>query len=142
MRSFRRFNSRYTIDRLGISLVYCRNCGKEISKERRVCPYCGASQATPPPEREKVVILQKPSSDISSFVGVILMIIILLGGLLFVTTVEMFDCPQCNNTPLLRRFCSYCGGDGKVTLIQLVMHSMSYSIAYIVAEFDLFQCFH
>ncbi|MCK4435267.1 zinc ribbon domain-containing protein [Candidatus Bathyarchaeota archaeon] len=129
MRFFESFNSRNVISRLGISLIYCRNCGKEISEKAKFCPYCGVSRATPPPEREKVVIQQKPSWNISSFAGVILMIIILLGGFLFVTTVEMFDCPQCNNSPLLRWFCSYCGGDGKVTLMQLVMHSVSHSIA-------------
>jgi len=103
-------------------LPYCRSCGKEISEEAKVCHYCG--QAVSQIKREKVVVVSPSSSVDSQIVEAIVVIVILLGGLFFATTIEAFDCPECNNSPLLRWACSYCGHDGRVTLLQLLLHSM------------------
>ena len=109
-------------------MPYCRNCGKEINEDARFCPYCGVSQSIIPSQKEKVVVLQKPSSDISSLVGVAIFITVLLGVFFFAATVEIFDCPRCNNSPVLRWACSHCGRDGKVTLIELLVYSLSHLI--------------
>lgn len=37
-------NNDFEIVLCGESMVYCINCGKEISEEMNYCPYCGAPQ--------------------------------------------------------------------------------------------------
>jgi len=57
-------------------------------------------------------------------VGAVVLIVLLLGFLFFAAAVPVFDCPVCNNAPLFRWACSYCGYDGKVTLFELLSYSL------------------
>jgi len=59
---------------------------------------------------------RKPSS--ASWIAVALLAILLIGGFFIAATVELVDCPKCHNNPLLKYFCTKCGGDGKVTILQ------------------------
>jgi len=110
-------NRVYTV----IHLPYCRNCGREISQDSRFCPHCGASQVAPEVQRERVAVRERPSS--SGAVQAVVLIIILLGFVFFAATVQVFDCPSCNNSPLFRWACPYCGHDGRVTLFELLSYS-------------------
>ena len=47
---------------------------------------------------------------------VILLIIGLIGTFTVAATVELVDCPECHNDIFVKYFCSYCDGDGKVTI--------------------------
>jgi rRNA maturation protein Nop10 len=92
------------------------------------CPHCGAAQSEAAPEREKVVVVHTSSSTGESIAGAVALIVIVGGFLIFAGTIEVFDCPNCNNSPLLRWACPYCGGDGKVTLFQLIAYSLRSSL--------------
>ena len=54
----------------------------------------------------------------ANWIAVALLAIILIGGFFIAATVELVDCPKCQNTPLLKYLCTKCGGDGKVTILQ------------------------
>jgi len=112
-----------------VIVPYCQKCGKENGEDAKFCESCGASLTSPQPERNREVRAQKPPISHSSMTGTIALVIVLIGGFFFAATVEVFDCPRCNNTPLLKYICTYCGHDGKVTLIQLLMYSMQHDIA-------------
>jgi hypothetical protein len=104
--------------------VFCHNCGKELDAGSGFCPYCGASQTMRAVPREQVVVLQQsPSTD--QVVGAILILIILGGLLYFGAAVQAFDCPVCQNSVWIRWACTLCGGDGKVTLFELLAYSLS-----------------
>lgn len=116
-------------------MPFCKHCGKEIGQDSKFCSHCGASQTQSYQTKERVEVVQKGSSIESSIVGAIALIVILGGGLFFAATVEIFDCPVCNNSPILRWACTYCGHDGKVTLIQLITRIVQVSIYPITIAF-------
>lgn len=105
---------------------YCPNCGEEVVTSSRFCSRCGTNlQSRAPKKREveRIVVTQNPPKSTGSIAGIIFLII-LVGAFIFAIAVEMFDCPNCNNNIALRWADSYCGGDGKVTFLQMILYSM------------------
>ena len=61
-----------------------------------------------------------------SSLGKILVIIFILAIVFVSLTVDLITCPQCDNNILIREFCSICGHDGKVTVIQYILFILAH----------------
>jgi len=103
-------------------MPYCRNCGRHIEEENWLCPSC-QYQIQPPTSQPQTVIVQHGASNADEIIGAVFLIALIIGGIWFATSVEVFDCPRCNNDPWTRWTDSYCGYDGKVTLVQLLTYN-------------------
>jgi hypothetical protein len=103
-------------------LPYCRECGIEIAEGNWLCPSCQFSQTQPPMPRNETVIIQQ-RSNVGEVMEAIFLIALIAGGIYFVGAVEVFDCPRCHSNDWVSWSDSYCGYDGKVTLVQLLTYS-------------------
>lgn len=99
-------------------MPYCPKCGKEVSEDSEFCAKCGHRLV------QQLPAVSRKGHE-QQILGVILALVIVFGVFIFASTVEIVDCPHCGNHPLYRNFCTYCGGDGRVTLIQYLMYSVS-----------------
>ena len=103
------------------SMPFCRNCGREIAEDRLYCFFCSQSQTNPQAATRETVIVQQ-GTNMNDALGAIFLIALLIGGIWFVAAAQVFDCPSCGNSVWVRWACSYCGYDGKVTLIHLITY--------------------
>jgi NADH:ubiquinone oxidoreductase subunit 6 (subunit J) len=64
------------------------------------------------------------------FVASIIVVAFVIAVFVFMATVEMMHCPKCENHESEKYSCTYCGGDGKVTLLQYlaIVLTQGYSI--------------
>jgi hypothetical protein len=72
-----------------MSLIYCPECGHEVSNSAVACPNCGRPLATPPPVVEKKVVVARPHRD-SGFRPWMMVPIAALGVLLLIVLYVMF----------------------------------------------------
>lgn len=65
--------------------------------------------------------MRKYTSGSARAIALAFIAIIFFAGFAAAATVEFLDCPSCNNNPILKIFCTKCGGDGKVTILQYIV---------------------
>ena|SRR5579859_314889 len=61
-----------------MALIYCRECGKQISDQAATCPSCGAPVSARPPAAVTPVVVTAPKSR-----SLAILLALLLGGLGF-----------------------------------------------------------
>lgn len=52
----------------------------------------------------------------------IVQVVGIIAFLLFITVPEILTCPVCHGTFLVHYLCSFCGGDGKVTILEYILY--------------------
>lgn len=72
-----------------------------------------------------MVTKEERKSSSAGWVAVVLIAILLVGGFFVAATVEFVDCPKCHNNPVTKYFCTFCDGDGKVTILQYLLDKIS-----------------
>lgn len=103
-------------------MPYCRDCGREIEEGNWLCSSC-QYQKQYSTQQPQTVIVQQGGSNADEVIGAIFLIALLIGGIWFVAAVEVFDCPRCHSNDWVSWSDSYCGYDGKVTLVQLLTYN-------------------
>jgi hypothetical protein len=73
------------------------------------------TQPPPPP----TVSQGDPHSKIAT---AIILAAVILGGIFIIATIDLIQCPMCKGYYLTRLFCTTCGHDGKVTVLQYLMY--------------------
>ena len=110
-----------------IKLPYCRRCGKEFEGSTWLCPVCEDLNRQFPSQSQPTMV-QQSTNNYDELFGVLFQIIIfiaiIIAAIYFVTSVQLFDCPSCDNNVWVRWACTYCGQDGKVALLDLIKYSI------------------
>jgi len=127
-------------------MPFCPHCGKEVNGGVKFCPECGEKLKKGFAEEvegftkeiegfaeevqknvqelEASVKKEKSGRNTNIIAGVIVGVVFLL-LLLFAGFVEFIACPRCGGTPLIEHFCGFCGGDGRITLIEYLIHLLA-----------------
>jgi len=73
--------------------------------------------------------------------GEAIVIVFIVVIVIFVFFVDFITCPVCRNIPLIKHACPICGGDGKITLLQYILHSSRSALDRGKGIKLIFQCF-
>jgi uncharacterized membrane protein (DUF485 family) len=71
---------------------------------------------------EKKLMTKRDKKAISA--GGAIIVIFLVVIVLFAFFVDFVTCPVYRDIPLIKYACPLCGGDGKITLVQYIFHSL------------------
>ena len=64
--------------------------------------------------------------SLSEIVSAIILGAIILGSIFVVAAVDLIQCPECHGSIFLMWACSFCGHDGKITILQYILYGLSH----------------
>lgn len=65
--------------------------------------------------------MEKQMSGSARVIALAFIAIIIFAGFVVAATVEFVDCPGCENNLMPQFWCTKCGGDGKITILQYLV---------------------
>jgi len=125
-------------------MVFCPKCGKENPDDAEFCNHCGYKLSEiPKPSQSQPIPSSKPSSEEQytstpkqpayskqniekktlNWNSLIMITLLIIGAMYFVIYIDFIECPNCHGISLIKEFCSVCGHDGRITILQYLVRA-------------------
>lgn len=69
--------------------------------------------------------------------GTAIVIVVIIGLFFVAAFVDLITCPTCRGIPLVQYLCPTCGGDGKITVLQYILHILEGELITIMPQIQL-----
>ncbi len=100
-------------------LIECPKCKKKVSTSARNCPHCALEINKPreaSPDAAVPIPTPAPLPENTKLLRSIYSVVVLSLFLYMIFGYRGCACPSCGGTPIVRSLCTYCAGQGEVSV--------------------------